>query len=103
MRSAGGLHDDELLLEQLSALVEEIDPVPPSVIAEASAMFGSAVRTPGPVCLAELLGPTGELSALAGRTAADVPGVPTRDHARAARLGQRVWWRGTAKADLHST
>ena len=112
VRGAGLVPDDELLLEQLSALVEEIDPVPQSVIAEACATFRSrgdrsALRpgggTHGQICLAELLGPTGELSALAGRAAADMPGMTTRDYFRAARLGKRVWWRGTAKVDLHST
>jgi hypothetical protein len=61
--------DDELLLERLSALVQEIDPVPANVTAVARAAFrpsaeasqprrrGGVAGEPGLLGLAELLGP----------------------------------------------
>ncbi len=112
--TTGLFNDEDFLLERLSALVEEIDPVPESVIDDARAAFGpSAERSqprrrdgaaiePGLLGLAELLGPSIELSSLTGRAAADVPGVPAES--RFAVPGDRL--RGPArratKVDLHT-
>jgi hypothetical protein len=105
---------DELLLDRLSALVAEIDPVPDSVIAGARAAFRPTaevsqprrrtgrVGEPDSACLEELFGPPRELGLLAGGAASDMPGVaaeppPGRPVNRLRRVPGRAM-----KADLHA-
>lgn len=110
----GCLSDEDPILERLSAVLAETDPVSASVMAAARAVFSTASgglsqprRCGGAVdelvlsSLPKLLGPSGQLDALAGGAAADVPGVPAR--ARDGSSGDRP--RGIrgweAKTDLH--
>ena len=101
---------DELLLERLSGVLDQIDPVPQGVVAAARAAFGNAsqprrwggaVGKPDVSGFVELFGPPRELDLLTDRTAADVPGVAAR-----ARCGgtvnrlREVPARAT-KADFH--
>jgi len=77
----------DAVLERLSALVEEIDPVPQSVIAAARAAFKSTAEVsqprrrdgaggePGFAGLSKLLGPPRKLGSLAGGAAPDMPAV----------------------------
>jgi hypothetical protein len=112
---AAGLADrDDRLLEHLTALVQEVDEIPQSVIEDARATFRSRAEVSQPrrrggaaielsfLDLAELLGPSTELDALARGAAADVAGVAAR--ARHGRAGDRPC--GTAaratKVDLHT-
>jgi hypothetical protein len=105
---------DELLLDRLSALVAEIDPVPDSVIAGARSAFTSTAEVSRPrrraglggepdfAGLAELVGPPRELGLLADRAAADMPGVAAEPPlGRPVNRLRRVPGRAM-KADLHA-